>query len=301
MKSKPNYERELEGPHSYKYFNTLSKLCQNRYTGLLRAQLLFLLTISLISIIPGNIYGIENYLQGFNIILMILVFILMILQYSKNYMEGWQKGRFLAESILSNCWLVIFRCGSYNQKNYNECLAKFHDRIKEMKKEINIKDYFYMLPQEMFVNDNPVWMREKYETTSEDKKTFYIQYRINDQIDWYSKKAKFNTDNSKNYFLYGLISLGLGIVLSVFVLLKLVPALTYLGLFTTIAACLFSWKQTKRFDELKTTYSVAADELSDFKRALINKTSEDDIKETVFDTEKSISREHKLWFSKVLD
>lgn len=65
-----------------------------------------------------------------------------------------------------------------------------------------------------------------------------------------------------------------------------------------MAASVFSWKQTKRFEELKTTYSVAADELIDFKKLIINSTAEDEVKLLVATTEKAISREHKIWYSR---
>ena len=48
------------------------------------------------------------------------------------------------------------------------------------------------------------------------------------------------------------------------------------------------------------SWSDGYDELGDFKKTILHKRGEVDIKEIVFDTEKSTSREHKLWFSKVL-
>ncbi len=295
------YDRELKGPDTYEYFNNISKICQVNYINLLKAQLFLLLLIAIISIFPIANDKYENYKQSLNIILMSIVLILMILQFAKNYMSGWQKARFLSESILSNCWLLIFKCDSYSEDNYDNSLAKFQERIKEMKKEINIKDYLSFSALVIKDHDNPPWMKEKYSATLNDKKEFYIKYRIGNQISWYGKKAKYNKNNSTKYFVYGLIALTVGLVLTVLVLIKVIPNLSYLGLFTTLAASLFSWKQTKRFDELKTTYSVAADELRDFGNVLQRKKTESDIQETVFDTEKSISREHKLWFSKVLD
>jgi hypothetical protein len=295
------YDRELKGPDSYEYFNSISKKCQSNYINLFRGQLILLLLIAIISICPNDIIFDANYIQGIYIMLMVVVLFLMILQYSKNYMAGWQKARFLAESILSNCWLVVFKCESYSEGTYENSIAKFQDRIKEMKKEINIKDYLSITSPSIVDNDNPKWMRENYSKKIEEKKQYYIKFRISDQISWYSKKATQNANYSMRYFIYGLLSMGFGILLSVLVLVKAIPNIPYLALFTTISASLFSWKQTKRFDELKTTYSVAVDELRDFKNALVRKTSDDDIKEIVFDTEKSISREHKLWFSKVLD
>lgn len=299
--SKVTFDRELRGPDSYEYFNSISKKCQLKYIGLLKFQLILLLVIALISMLPVFDGMIETWKQCINIILMVILLMLMILQFSKNYMAGWQKARFLAESILSNCWLLIFRYDSYNEENFDIAISKFHKRIKEMKEEINIKEFLDISDLVIMDNDNPDWIKELYSASIGDKKDFYIKFRIDDQIKWYSKKTKYNKNNSTNYFVLGLFALAIGIVLTVFVIIKLIPNLSYLGFFTTLAASLFSWKQTKRFDELKTTYSVAAEELRDFSNILKGKVIETEIQEIVFNTEKSISREHKLWFSKVLD
>ena len=58
-------------------------------------------------------------------------------------------------------------------------------------------------------------------------------------------------------------------------------------------------EQTKRFEELTTTYSVTIDELKDFKKRLLLHPSEKETKEIIYDTEKSISRDNKLWVSKI--
>jgi hypothetical protein len=86
------------------------------------------------------------------------------------------------------------------------------------------------------------------------------------------------------------------------------PAITYTRccctkqvFYGTISASLFSWKQTKRFEELSSTYSVAVEELKDFKKKLLLHNTEERYKEIIYDTEKSISREHKLWVSKIRD
>src|SRR5438309_2108546 len=117
-KKQGNFDRELKGPDSYELFNSISKKCQNNYINLLRWQLNLLLLIAIISIFPIENVSDADCVQGANIMLMVIVLFLMIMQYSKNYMTGWQKARFLAESILSNCWLLIFKCDSYSEGNY---------------------------------------------------------------------------------------------------------------------------------------------------------------------------------------
>ena len=297
---KVNFERQLDGPDSYQYFNTISKICQSYYIGLIRAQLLILFLIAVISTLPVLCDSLEIIKLIIYLILMSLVLILMIIDFANNYMDGWQKSRFLAESILSNCWLLIFKCEIYNYNKYDDAISELHKRIKFLKKEINVNNFLSYTGVINQDNDSPTWIYENFNANLKAKKQFYIENRIQEQINWYNQKTKSNKDNSRNYFILGLISLSIGIILTALVLAKLIPNLSYLGLFTTLTASLFSWKQTKRFDELKTTYSVTADELCHFKNIIEIEQNESEIQKIVLDTENSISREHKLWFNKVV-
>jgi Ca2+/Na+ antiporter len=273
------------------------------YIGLMKWQLYLLVLIAVISLFPLVEQWpkwIEQVKQVTLIVSLLVVLLLMIIQYSKNYMEGWQKSRFLAESILSNTWLLFFKHEKYDLP-FNEAIETFHKRIKEMKDEIDVKQFLSFAEKPNKDHDVPIWVKENFDVSMSDKKEFYLKYRLRDQINWYYKKASYNKQNSTYYFIGALIAMGIGLVLTIFVMINWIPNLSYLSFFTTVAASIFSWKQTKRFDELKTTYSVSSDELDDFKKTLLLDKAEDEVKEIIFDTEKAISREHKLWFSKIFE
>jgi hypothetical protein len=297
---KTKFDRSLVGPDSYEYFNDLSKLCQSRYLQILSSQLILLLTISIIASIPELIAPYEKIKHFIELTLIISVLILMIIQFKSNYMDGWQKSRFLAESILSQSWLLLFKVNNYN-KDFNEAISIFLERIKEMKSEINVNDYLKFVSQVSSDNDRPQWITENFDKSISEKKDYYIIERINDQEKYYFKKTLYNSRNSERYFWFGVSAMGIGAILTILTIMEFVPNFSYLGLFTTLSAALFSWKQTKRFEELSSTYSVAIEELKDFKKKLLLDNSESEIKEIIYDTEKSISREHKLWVSKIND
>ena len=127
---KTQFDRRLIGPDSYEYFNDLSKICQTRYLKILGTQLVILLSISLIASIPELIAPYEKIKHFVELTLIISVLVLMIIQFKSNYMDGWQKSRFLAESILSQSWLLLFKVNNYD-KNFNEAISVFLDRIRE--------------------------------------------------------------------------------------------------------------------------------------------------------------------------
>ncbi len=303
MKRKIDFDRELKGPDSYEFYNEISKKCQRMYIGLMKWQLYFLMLIAIISLFPIVEKWpecVEQLKQIILVVSIIVVLLLMIIQYSKNYMEGWQKSRFLAESILSNSWLLFFKHEKYDLP-FNEAIETFHKRIKEMKEEIDVKQFLSFAKKPNIDHDVPIWVREKFDVSMNDKKEFYLKYRLRDQMNWYYKKTSYNKRNSTYCFIGALIAMGIGLILTILVMINWIPNMSYLSFFTTVAASIFSWKQTKRFDELKTTYSVSSDELDDFKNTLLLNKSDEEVKEIIFDTEKAISREHKLWFSKVFE
>ncbi len=295
---KTKFDRSLIGPDSYEYFNGLSKLCQSRYLKILGAQLLILLGISLIASIPELRSPFEKIKHVIELALIVTVLILMIIQFKSNYMDGWQKSRFLAESILSESWLLLFKVDNYN-KDYNSAVSIFLEKINDMKSEINVTDYLKFVSVISSDNDQPNWISENFNKNISEKKDYYIIERINDQEKYYYKKTLYNRRNSEKYFWFGISSMGIGAVLTTLTIMDVIPNFSYLGLFTTLSAALFSWKQTKRFEELSSTYSVAIEELKDFKKKLLLDNSESEIKEIIYNAEKSISREHKLWVSKI--
>ena len=297
---KTKFDRSLRGPDSYEYFNDMSKLCQSRYLKILGSQLVILFLISIVASVPVLNAPYEKIKHFVELTLIISVLILMIIQFKSNYMDGWQKSRFLAESILSQSWLLLFKVNNYD-KSFNEAISIFLERVRDMKSEIKVSDYLKFVSRESSDNDRPFWIIENFDKSIPQKTEFYIKERINDQEKYYFKKTLYNRRNSELFFWFGITAMGLGAILTVLTIIDIIPNFSYLGLFTTFAAALFSWKQTKRFEELSSTYSVAIEELKDFKKKLLLDNTENEIKEIVYDTEKSISREHKLWVSKIND
>ena len=232
------FDRKLVGPDSYEYYNDLSKLCQSRYLKILGAQLLILLGISLIASIPELCVSFEKTKHVIELSLIVTVLILMIIQFKSNYMDGWQKSRFLAESILSQSWLFLFKIDNYN-KDYNSAVSIFIDRINEMKSEINVTDYLKFVSVISSDNDQPNWISENFNKNISEKRNYYITERINDQEKYYYKKTLYNRRNSEKYFWFGISSMGIGAFLTTLTIMDVIPNFSYLGLFTTLSAALF--------------------------------------------------------------
>lgn len=182
------YERDLKGPDSYEHFNTISKVCQARYLRLISWQIYMLSLIALISTVP-ELKAPEELVKLIVLLALIIIVLgLMIMQFRQNYMEGWQKARFLAESILSECWLFVFQYADYNEHSYEDAIKIFHSKIKGMKSEVDIRNYLCIAEAPHKDHDNPEWMQVQFAATVTDKKDFYIRKRVENQISWYEKK-----------------------------------------------------------------------------------------------------------------
>lgn len=66
-------------------------------------------------------------------------------------------------------------------------------------------------------------------------------------------------------------------------------------IFTTTAAAILVWMQSKRFTELSTSYSLAAHEISLIRERSKNSFTENDFSIFVGDAENAFSREHTQW------
>ncbi|KAF5417951.1 MAG: hypothetical protein C5S49_02315 [Candidatus Methanogaster sp.] len=132
------------------------------------------------------------------------------------------------------------------------------------------------------------------------KRDKYIEYRLDDPIDWYANKASHNQKRSALWFIAGLSLLGVGVILTIGVIVGYLSNWPFLGFFTTVSVSISSWFQAKRNDELKITYSVTAQELLRFRDRLKLTLDEDELGILVEYTEKAISREHKLWLTRLM-
>lgn len=291
-KKEVDFERELKGPYAYDRFDNISKICQYRYLLLIKLQSLILIIISLLSSFSSVSDYYEEYLRYFIVSLSIVILAMIIFLQNKNYMKGWQNARFIAESVLSNSWLFSFKIGIYNN-NEKAAAKNILDIIDKIEKDIDLNDFLSIYDSHF----PPIaeWMKNLFnEPSVSTKKAYYIKHRLDNQINWYNKKSHLNMKRSSRWYTFSLILLSAGIILTMLVGLN---HFSVLGFISTIIAAILIWRQTRRFDELKITYAVAAKELNSLRAKFELEDDELDILKFVEEAEKSISREHKLWFN----
>src|SRR5690606_2160559 len=111
---------------------------------------------------------------------------------SKKYEDFWYQGRALAESSKTLTWRFI-TCAEYFEQslNLNTVKERFIERIREVAnefKDLSASMDSKILNQEIITSK----MLEVRNLSMNERKEYYIKNRIEDQQNWYSKKAEWN-------------------------------------------------------------------------------------------------------------
>ena len=133
--------------------------------------------------------------------------------------------------------------------------------------------------------------------TLENRKLAYGIQRIDDQRSWYTRRADWHDRRARRLTMVMLATEILGAMIAVIALAApdlrgLVALLGGLGAAGVAAA---AWSQTRRHQEMTTSYLLAANELASIRELIPWEESEQAWAAFVGDAEGVISREHSLW------
>ncbi|MGU9937949.1 DUF4231 domain-containing protein [Empedobacter brevis] len=215
----------------------------------------------------------------------------------KKYEDIWYRGRALAESCKTLTWRFIM-CSEYfeNTISDEEADRRFIQRIRAVNNEFS--DLNNVLSSKQL--NSPIITGEMKRIRSlslNDKKKYYLDNRIQNQIDWYSSKA----DDSKlkyDIWFLAIIILQFLALISIGFLVKFTSSnFNFVGVFSTIAASGFSWMQVKKYQENKEAYTTANSELNLIKAEGNREFLDNEFSKYVLDSENAMSREHTMWLA----
>ena len=286
-----------EFPSLYQAADKSSLTAQKSYLIIIGLDLSFMIIGALLTIYSFNYEFSKLIIYSVSGLFLLTSLILTIILKSKAFEDTWYQGRALAESIKTLTWRFVTGSELFElhitQVDVNKI---FIDRLKDLANEFN--DLNKTLDASILTL--PVItprMEDIRKLTTEERKNLYIDQRIKDQKDWYSRKAQFN--KSRYDLWFGIIIITQFLSLVCIVILIKNPSLNWnlVGLFTTISAAAISWLQLKQHQELKQAYTTAAQELNFIEASSLSITTETDFSRFVLDSENAISREHTLWLA----
>ena len=131
-----------------------------------------------------------------------------------------------------------------------------------------------------------------------ERKALYVQERVDEQQQWYIKKARQNAHASKFWFL-GLVVVN---VLAIcFALIRIIfPNVDHwpTDFFVVASSSIMAWLQTKRFQELAGSYTLTVHEIGLLRADMPEGEDEREFSVFVADSENAFSREHTQWVAR---
>jgi hypothetical protein len=207
--------------------------------------------------------------------------------------NAWFDCRAVAESVKTATWRFMMIAPPF--QNHEAIDRRFVSELQEIR---NARPECQNHLAGVAAASNPAitdFMRNARGSAFDNRKVFYIEQRLRDQKSWYSRKAELNARRGARWF-WGTAGLQ-GIAVVVAIIQASTGGLGYnmVPVLTTCAAVVAAWNQMKRHDELKKTYALASQELSELEAIASNLASESDFPQFVEQVEEAISREHTMW------
>jgi SMODS and SLOG-associating 2TM effector domain 3/SMODS and SLOG-associating 2TM effector domain 1 len=218
----------------------------------------------------------------------------------QRYEKVWFDCRAVAASVKTVTWRYMMQAPPYNaDKNDIDVDAEFLNELTEIRKA-RPGVAAHIVGQTSSTTEISDSMRKIRALPLDERKTIYISARLLDQKTWYENRARANRSSASRWFW--------GIVIIQMIALSLASAVAILqfthgpssinllvSLFTTLAATFVAWTQTKRHEELKQSYALAAQELSDLEALEPHVSDPKSFQAFVTQVEEAISREHTMW------
>lgn len=212
----------------------------------------------------------------------------------KRFDKLWYNGRAVAESVKTITWRYIMKAQPYD--NTDEVLARHFllqslREILEQNKELG-QIFDPRAATKAAISER---MSEIRNLNLDDRKSIYLTSRVDDQRDWYARKAGQNKKGALFWFIFLCVAQALALIC---VLVKIAkPEWHYLpiSILLIMAGSALTWMQTKRYQELATAYSLAAHEICLLRQNIDGISTESDFSAFVNDSETAFSREHTQW------
>lgn len=206
----------------------------------------------------------------------------------------WYNGRAVAESVKTRAWRWMMRADPYQDAERLEVVSK--EFLVDLKQILTQnRSLAAELCVEAYLEDA---ITEKMTSVRSmpvaDRLALYRSDRVQDQANFYTRKAAFNRKRATRWFW---ISVVLHTIAVVMLLLRVRdPSLNLpVEVIATTAGAVLTWLQAKKHNELASSYSLTAHEIVIIKGEALSVQSEESLSDFVVNTESAFSREHTQW------
>ncbi|WP_210489341.1 DUF4231 domain-containing protein [Rufibacter aurantiacus] len=281
-------------PGLYQQSDAFSLKAQKRYVNLSRFILLFAILSSILSLLSTLLcsYDVKMSLRLVLVfVLAISTFFTFILRHSKLEQE-WYKARSAAESAKTIAWKFMTHADPYMSIDGER---KYLKDLHQLMSEAGVNIVPDASTAQRPITDN---MRLVRSLDYFQRLNIYLQSRLLEQQQWYTKKAVWN-NNKGEYWYWIVITLQvLALINSIALLLNPELPTSIISVLGTSAASAYGWLQLKQFKSLGQAYSSTANELLIIAELAKDVKNDKQLSDYIINAENAISREHTNWIAK---
>lgn len=280
-------------PGLYQSADQASLDAQNIYFRGLRWYLVLLICAAYISYAqPNDIIGALLSAGLFLITLGILIFIRV-----QRPDDTWYNGRAVAESVKTRTWRWMMRAEPYEDCENIEIVSKqFINDLKAILEQ-NKSLSHSLRPTSAVKAPISQSMKDARALPTADRLAVYIGQRVQNQIEWYWKKSRFNKRRAQQWFWVSVFLHSTAIAMLLYRIYD--PTLSLpVEVIATSAGAVFTWLQAKKHNELNSAYALTAHEIVLIKSESTSVHSEEQLSEYVVNSETAFSREHTQWVAR---
>jgi hypothetical protein len=211
--------------------------------------------------------------------------------------DTWYNGRAVAESVKTRAWRWMMRAEPYDQCDNPTAVSK--QFINDLKAILNQnRSLAGKLPTDEYMKAPISDVMKAVRSMSVDERiALYKSDRIQNQADWYSRKAIFNKKRSRQWFFTSVVLHATAIFMLLLRINK--PTLSLpVAVVATAASAVLTWTQAKKHNELASSYSLTAHEIILIKGEALSISNEKELSDFVVNTESAFSREHTQWVAR---
>jgi hypothetical protein len=282
-------------PGLYQIADSASQKEQRKYLSSIIGYLCLLIVAALFAYFSADCP--DPILKIISSLLFGLSLCIMIWQRVSKPDDTWYNGRVVAESVKTRSWRWMMRAEPYADCEQMEIMRKhFINDLKTILKqnesligklgiEASIKEP---------ISEKMIQIRS---LSIEDRFKIYRTERITNQALWYTQKAKYN---KKQSFLCLLVTIGLHLAAIILLLYNIKePHLKLpIDILAVGASSALTWIQSKKFNELSSSYSLTAHEITLMRAEATFFSNENAFSTYIMNCENAFSREHTQWFAR---
>ncbi|MGC6400335.1 DUF4231 domain-containing protein [Sphingomonas sp. FW199] len=264
---------------------------QSLYFGLVLAEYTALLAVAVLSI---NMIPDRRYIIPYGMLLGAALATLVV-RSVLNPEQRWYQARALAESVKTISWKFAMIAKPFEHD------AEDRSRLRQMLQELldanrSIGSQF---DGGSAGGDQITGEMEALRMLPRSERLdVYMRDRVDDQLDWYSKKSKSNSTTGRRFA----VALGCLYVIAFVVLLIRLdqPGWIYAhpDPLVLLGASVLGWMQIKRFNELGASYGLTAAEIGILKSRAPEIADDAALAIFIDDAEEAFSREHTQWLAR---